>query len=94
MLSDDELRQLLSLSRLSVDEDVAHRLGEDVGRVLDWVKELDELDTEGVAPLVHPSELTQPRRADEARPVLGPRALDQASRTRDGMVEVPRIIEG
>jgi aspartyl-tRNA(Asn)/glutamyl-tRNA(Gln) amidotransferase subunit C len=40
--------QIARLARLDLSEHEAGALGEHLGRILDWVGELDDLDTEGV----------------------------------------------
>jgi len=74
-------------------------MGRDLNAILDYVAELNELDTSGVAPLAQVSELegaggASSLRADRVVPSL-PRALvmAQAPETDGAFFKVPKVIE-
>lgn len=82
------------LARLGLDDARAESYVEDLSRILEMVDRLGEIDTEGVMPLSHPLDATQPLRADE---VTEPDRRDVfqgvAPATADGLYLVPRVVE-
>lgn len=82
------------LARLGLSDNDAARYVDDLSRILEMVDTLSSVDTEGVAPLAHPLDATQPLRSDE---VTEPdrRALNQASApsVTNGLYLVPRVVE-
>lgn len=90
----EKVRQLSQLARIGISVDDEVRLGEQLGRILDYMAKLDEVDVTGVAPMLHPFPANQPERADVALPGLTPEeALAQAPQPVAGGFGVPRIIE-
>lgn len=82
------------LSRLSLDEDARDRLTEELGRVLDYVDKLNELDTSGVEPMSHPGNLRNVFREDEV--TVCPdreKTLANAPDRAGGYFRVPKVIE-
>jgi aspartyl-tRNA(Asn)/glutamyl-tRNA(Gln) amidotransferase subunit C len=65
-----EVRRVAHLARLKLREDEIERLTGELGRVLDYVHRLDQVDTAGVEPLAHVAELTNVLRADEPKASL------------------------
>ncbi|WP_025732020.1 Asp-tRNA(Asn)/Glu-tRNA(Gln) amidotransferase subunit GatC [Carnimonas nigrificans] len=82
------------LARISIDNADADRYVGDLTRILNMVDRLQEIDTEGVQPLSHPLDATQPLRADE---VTESDQRDQfqtvAPEVAKGLYLVPRVVE-
>ena len=57
--------KLLSLSKLSLLPDDREKLLRDLSSIIGLVDFMQSIDTEGVAPLAHPLEVTQRLRPDE-----------------------------
>jgi len=90
----EEVRHVALLARLTLDDDRLDKVTEQLGRILDHIEKLNELDTEGVEPLSHPLPLADVFRPDERRESLPPEeALKNAPRARRGFFEVPRILQ-
>lgn len=53
MLSKDEVKHIATLARIGLSEEDALRYRTALSSVLDWVKELQAVDTETVAPIGH-----------------------------------------
>ncbi len=82
------------LARLGVSDAQAERYVDDLSRILEMVDRLSEIDTQGVAPLSHPLDATQPLRADEAIEADRRDTFQQiAPATADGLYLVPRVVE-
>ena len=92
--SDEELLRVARLTRLALEEGEKQELVGTLRRIIGFVQVLQELDTEGVEPMVHPLDLKLPLRADE---VTEPDVRDDAQACApdvvDGLYRVPRVIE-
>lgn len=87
-----DVAKMAALARIRVDAAELERLSTDVARVLQYVELLFAVDVEGVAPLRQPAIERQAMRADEARAVLGVRAVAGSAGDVDGLVRVPKVI--
>ena len=94
MLAREEVLHIARLARLKLTEEEIELYREQLGRILDSFKKLEELDTSDVEPTSHVLEVKNVWRADEPRPsVPQEEALCNAPRKRDGYFEVPQVIE-
>ena len=93
-LDTDTVRRIAKLARLHVDEDKLAPLADELNNILGWVEQLDEVDTEGVAPMTSVVEMALPRRDDE---VTDGRCredvLANAPEGTDGFYTVPKVVE-
>ncbi len=82
------------LARLSISEAEAESLREQLGNILDYVRQLDRLDTREVVPTSHAVEMPTPFRDDRAAP-FGQKEeiLKNAPDRQDDYFRVPRILE-
>lgn len=93
-LDEKGLQALTHLARLELPEAERAALGEHLGRILGWVAELDQVETEGVSPSHHGApRATESLRADEVRPSLArERALLNAPASDPLGFLVPRVV--
>lgn len=94
MLPPSEVKQLARLAHLSLEEDEIQRLTHDLGRILEYVQQLEELNVDNVPPtamvLVEPI----PLRADTPHESLPHElALREAPRTSLDGFAVPGFVE-
>ncbi len=90
----DEVLHVAALARLELDEPETERLIRDLGRILDYVERLSELDTEAIAPARTISATAAPLRKDElGSGVAHDVALAEAPRTASGGFAVPGFVE-
>src|SRR5437016_12570591 len=76
-LSLDDIRKVAKLARLELsDDDLAHMLPQ-LSAILDYVAQLQQLNTDGVEPLAHPLPVQNVFRPDEPAPSL---PVDEALR--------------
>ncbi|MBW6391616.1 Asp-tRNA(Asn)/Glu-tRNA(Gln) amidotransferase subunit GatC [Billgrantia antri] len=89
-----DVQRAAHLARLGLTDNEAARYVDDLGRILEMVDLLQGLDTEGVAPLAHPLDVTQRLRADEVTE-SDQRARFQrcAPAVENGLYLVPRVVE-
>jgi len=62
------LDHIAEVSRLKLTDEELERFTEQLKVILEAFREIDEVDTEGVEPSFHPSELKDVLREDEAKP--------------------------
>ncbi|WP_242968141.1 Asp-tRNA(Asn)/Glu-tRNA(Gln) amidotransferase subunit GatC [Sulfobacillus sp. hq2] len=94
-LSEIQVKHVARLARLRVESDEIAQITQDLDRVLEYVAQLSQLDTDTVEPTMHVMGLAMPLRADEVKPSLPvDAALKNAPDPRDHMFGVPRIMDG
>ena len=90
----EEVLHVARLARLSLTDAETDRLREQLGGILDYIKQLDALDTKDVVPTSHAVEMGTPFRDDAVRPFGDKEALLANAPDRQGdFFRVPRIIE-
>jgi aspartyl-tRNA(Asn)/glutamyl-tRNA(Gln) amidotransferase subunit C len=90
----EEVLHVARLARLALPDPEVDRLREQLSALLDYMKQLDRLDTRDVVPTSHAVEMSTPFREDEARPFGDREALLKNAPDRAGdFFRVPRIIE-
>ncbi|MFQ5959388.1 MAG: Asp-tRNA(Asn)/Glu-tRNA(Gln) amidotransferase subunit GatC [Alphaproteobacteria bacterium] len=86
--------RIARLARIHVPEEDRAHLARELSNILDWVEQLAEVDTEGVAPMTSVVEMTLPRRADEVTDGgCADDILANAPRREDGFFVVPKVVE-
>lgn len=82
------------LARIRVEEDELPALAEEFNRILGFIEELNEVDVEGVAPMVSVTPMRLKRREDVATDGDMPdRVLSNAPDAREGFFAVPKVVE-
>lgn len=90
----EEVEHVANLARLVFNEEEKKKLTEQLGRILDYIEQLNELDTEDVEPTSHVIPIKNVVRPDVVRPSLTrDDALANAPSDVDGLFEVPKIVE-
>lgn len=94
-LSLEDVRRIASLARLQLSPEEERLFAGQLSAILDYVRQLEELDVSGVEPMTHAlAGEGIPLRPDEVRPGLSPeRALAAAPAREGSCFKVPRIIE-
>lgn len=89
-----DVEHIAALARLKLDQDETERLLTDLGRILKYVEQLSELDTETVEPTTQISAEHAPLRDDQTKPSLSRDvALAEAPRSAAGGFAVPAFVE-
>ncbi|HUV68206.1 MAG TPA: Asp-tRNA(Asn)/Glu-tRNA(Gln) amidotransferase subunit GatC [Terracidiphilus sp.] len=99
----EEVVRVAELAHLKLTQEETVHLRSDLNAILDYVAELNELDTAGVAPLAQMSELPgelgdaadlSSRRPDQVQPSLDrATVMQQAPETNQVLFKVPKVIE-
>jgi aspartyl-tRNA(Asn)/glutamyl-tRNA(Gln) amidotransferase subunit C len=94
-LSTEEVRRIAALARLRLSPEEETRLAGELSAILDYVRQLEELDVSGVEPMTHALASGEtPFREDAVVPGLSPdEALANAPARAGNCFQVPRIIE-
>lgn len=94
MIDEAQVRRIARLARLELAPEEVSRLREQLGIILDTMRELEAVDTRDVPPTSHVLGLTDVLRPDEARPFADREALLKLAPRREGdYVRVPKVIE-
>lgn len=93
-LKSEEIVKIAWLARLGVEKSEYDQYAQNLSNILDFVEQLNEVDTNGVAPMAHPLEAGQRLRKD-AVIETDQRAEFQkiAPKVEAGLYLVPRVIE-
>jgi len=93
-LTRDEVAKVALLGRLKLSDDELEQMTTQLGRVLEYVDILNEVDTEAVEPMAHPIELANVFRDDVERESLSREdALANAPKTDGRFFVVPPIFD-
>ena len=88
----NDLEKVARLARLSLSEAERERLGNDLGRIIDFVTKLNEVDVTDVEPMCHAGDRALIFRNDQAEEVLGRDCFSSSMGYEDGLIRVPKII--
>lgn len=94
MIEEKLVRQVARLARLELSNEEVARFQDQLGKILDTMVELKQIDTSLVPPTSHVLGLTDVLRPDEARPFAHREALLAAAPQREGpYFKVSKVIE-
>jgi aspartyl-tRNA(Asn)/glutamyl-tRNA(Gln) amidotransferase subunit C len=93
-IEQETLKKIAHLARLNFDAQEAEKMSADLSQVLNWVDQLQEVDTQGVAPLTNLSAEVNVFRTD----VIGTQltqdeALKNSPQKENGFFTVPKVLE-
>jgi aspartyl-tRNA(Asn)/glutamyl-tRNA(Gln) amidotransferase subunit C len=93
-ISIDQVKHVANLARLAVTEDEAKMFAKQLDDIITFAEQLNELDTENVAPTSHVLPMKNVLREDVSKPGLPvEEVLKNAPDAKDGHIRVPSIIE-
>jgi aspartyl-tRNA(Asn)/glutamyl-tRNA(Gln) amidotransferase subunit C len=93
-IEQETLQKIAHLARLNFDAQEAEKMSADLSQVLNWVDQLQEVDTEGVAPLTNMSSEVNVLRTDEIGVQLTQEeALKNSPQQENGFFTVPKVLE-
>jgi aspartyl-tRNA(Asn)/glutamyl-tRNA(Gln) amidotransferase subunit C len=95
MKIDNELvDRLAELSKLEFDEHAQEDLKRDLGKILDLVKKLEEVNVDGVEPLIYMTDEKNVLRKDEVRDMVSKEeALQNAPQRDSDYFKLPKVIK-
>lgn len=93
-VSKEEVQYMAHLARLQFSEEETESLAKDMNRILDYMSDLEEVDTGDVEPLEHVIDLEYRLRDDRAEePLSHEEALKNAPDADSDYFRVPRVID-
>jgi aspartyl-tRNA(Asn)/glutamyl-tRNA(Gln) amidotransferase subunit C len=93
-LDKDQVRHIATLARLNLTDDEYAESVEKLSKIVDFVDQLSQADTEGVVPMAHPLDATQRLRPDVvAETDERDRYQENAPSVSGGLYLVPKVIE-
>ena len=88
------VKRIARLARLAVPEEELAPLAEELSGILDWVEQLDAVDTSGVAPMTSAVDVTLPMREDAVTDGgIQEKILANAPEPARGFFAVPKVVE-
>ncbi len=88
------VRRIAKLARIRVDEQALQRLGMELGAIIQWVEQLDEVDVEGVEPMTGVTAASLRMRDDVVTDgARRDRVLANAPEPDRGYFTVPKVVE-
>jgi aspartyl-tRNA(Asn)/glutamyl-tRNA(Gln) amidotransferase subunit C len=92
-ISEKDVRYVANLARLTLDETSITTFADQIGKILNHVDTLRQVDTTGVPSMSHAISLNNAFREDEIKPHPGSvSALANAPEEEEGQFVVPKII--
>lgn len=92
-LSEKDVQYVAKLARLEVTDPEVAKYTQQLGNILEYVEQLNKLDTANVEPLTHPLDVKNVFRPDELRPSLTQaEVLSNAPEPQSGHFKVPKIM--
>jgi len=93
-LDKDTVKNIANLARIKVAEDDLDHLAVELSAILDWVEQLNGVDTDGVEPLASVVDVTLPLRTDAITDGnCRDSVLANAPAAEDGFFAVPKVVE-
>lgn len=93
-ITTQDVEYVAGLAQLILDDDSKERLVHEMGDILEYMDKLDELDTEGIEPMMHVLDLANVYREDVVRESLSREtAMRNAPKTDGEFFLVPRILD-
>lgn len=90
----DTVRRIARLARIGVQDDELDHLAGEIGRILAFVEQLDELDTADVAPMTSAAQTGLRMRDDQVTDgAYAERLLANAPSSEAGFFVVPKVVE-
>jgi aspartyl-tRNA(Asn)/glutamyl-tRNA(Gln) amidotransferase subunit C len=88
------VRRIAHLARLAITEQEEGTLEKELSNILDWVAQLDEVDTSNVEPMTRVEDMKMKVRKDEVTAgFCAADILKNAPQVDDGYFVVPKVVE-
>ncbi len=93
-VNQDTISHLAQLSNFALTDDESQRLVKDIKEIVNYISQLDELDTNGVEPTYQVFEMENIWREDEILPQEADREalLSLAKEVKDNQIKVPKVL--
>ena len=93
-ITSDEIKKLAALSKLSIAEDEMDKYSQQLSDILDYVSQLENVDTRNVEPLLNVLDQVNDSKPDEPQPSITQKlALKNAPKANGEFFQVPKVIK-
>ncbi len=93
-VGEDTVRRIARLARIKITDEEAKGLEKELSGILDWVKQLDEVDTSKVAPMTRVVPISLKKRDDVVTDGgIAEAVTRNAPMTEDQFFVVPKVVE-
>ena len=93
-INKDQIKYLSLLSRMDIQESEMNDVEEKLTKIIDFVDQLQSIDTDEIEPMAHPLNQSQRLRADKVvEENFRDKIQKNAKSTERGMYIVPKVIE-
>lgn len=93
-VGEDTVRRIARLARIKITDEEAKGLEKELSGILDWVKQLDEVDTSKVAPMTRVVPISLKKRDDVVTDGgIADAVTWNAPMTEDQFFVVPKVVE-
>ncbi len=94
IIDKNTVQKVAHLARLELKPEEVEPMMAEMNKILEWMKQLDKVDTSNVEPLIHMSQEINVLRDDEVKNMLKrERALANAPKHDGEHFQVPKVIE-
>jgi aspartyl-tRNA(Asn)/glutamyl-tRNA(Gln) amidotransferase subunit C len=88
------VRKVARLARIAEPEEKLEPLARELSGIMAWIEQLNEVDTDGVAPMTSAVSMPMPMRDDVVTEGGDPdKVLSNAPKTKDHFFVVPKVVE-
>ena len=90
----DEIKKIAHLARININKNEADKIGKKLEGILGLIDEMTQVNTDGIDPMAHALDITQPLREDKVTEVdIRKKSLKLSNETHQSLFIVPRVIE-
>jgi aspartyl-tRNA(Asn)/glutamyl-tRNA(Gln) amidotransferase subunit C len=88
------VRKVARLARIAVPDDALEPMAREINGIMQWIEQLNEVDTDGVEPMTSAVAMTLPLREDVVTDgACVDKVVLNAPKTADGFFIVPKVVE-
>jgi aspartyl-tRNA(Asn)/glutamyl-tRNA(Gln) amidotransferase subunit C len=92
MISTDDVKHVAKLARLELSEAEINKFSKQLGDILKYAEQMNEVDTTGVEPMAHPLPVVNVMREDRIEyEQTKEELMKNAPEEEDGFLKVPKI---
>ena len=93
-LSKQDIEYIAHLARLEISDNEIADYEAKLGKIIEFIDELEQADTGDLLPMAHPLDMSQRLRADEVTATdQRDRYQENATEKENGLYVVPRVVE-
>jgi aspartyl-tRNA(Asn)/glutamyl-tRNA(Gln) amidotransferase subunit C len=93
-LDTDTVRRIARLARIRVPDDELPTLADELSRIMDWIEQLNAVDTSNIAPMTSVADIRLPQREDKVTDGNAPeKVLTNAPDRQGNFFAVPKVVE-